>query len=80
MKNDITYFVIASYNGRDRDLEGRIIKAAKRSENGGGYDFMQGRSDVSFTFKKEDAAKKAAQRIKRLKIKTLRVDLHESTC
>lgn len=76
MKN-VTYFVNASYKGRDRDLESRIIKAAKRSENGGGYCFLDGRSDVSFVFRQETAANKAMQRIKRLKIKTLRVQMNE---
>lgn len=59
------FILEAQYNGYSQDFDRKLDRAVKREREGSGCGF--GRRDITWSFKKEEAAKRAASRLRRFK-------------
>ena len=74
--------IIVSYaGGLDAELDELIRKIAPRNNGGGGYCFLDGRRDLSFSFKTKKAFKSSLKRFKVFAIakrsKSVRVEVYD---
>ena len=73
--------IIVSYKGHDWEFDKLIRKIAPRNNGGSGYSFMDGRRDLSFSFKTTRAFESSLKKFKILarakRSKFVRVEVYD---